>query len=187
MSDLQVIYDPSLEIGAIVDLDTNLGFGPICPGPEGGNLLQAFVDGMPFDVGILSSEQAREIFLSVFRDDAAASLAAKANADNTSLVNVGNDDATETALATADAMASNGAPPPVAPSDTDMATHESETHSLTDTATGQGDTTNGTPPAPVATPTDDGTSNCMVCNPNGTGSNNAGCVVCGGSGKVRAA
>lgn len=187
MSDLQVIYDSSLELAAIVDLDTNLGFGPICPGPNGGQLLQAFIDGMPFDVGILSAEQARDIFLSVFREDVAASVSAAADPATPPLEPSGSASATEQALATADAVASAGAPPPPAPHDADMEADASETAQVTvpgiEQPSGNHDMLAGVADAAAS----DGTSNCMVCNPQGTGSNNAACVVCGGSGKVRAA
>lgn len=187
MADLQVIFDPSLELAAIVDLDTNLGFGPICPGPNGGSLLQAFIDGMPFDVGILTPEQAREIFLSVFRDDVAASVTASAGTDSPPVESAGSAKSVDEARATAEAVAAGGEPPAPAPHDADMETNTGETVAV-DIVAGPPASTNHDITAGLADTTPaDTTSNCMLCNPNGTGSTNPGCIVCGGSGKVRAA
>lgn len=184
MSDLQVIYDPALQIGAIVDLDTNLGFGPICPGPDGGNLLQAFVDGMPFDVGILTAEQARDIFLSVFREDAQKSIEAQGQTDTGTVVTPDGATANAEALAAREAMETAGAPPEPAPADADMEADQSQTDQVNTGPTVPGiasDTSQVGSPVPVVTPS---MTNCLVCNASGAGSSNPACVVCGGTGKV---
>ena len=187
MSDLQVVYDPSIQVAGIVDLDTNMGWGPICPGPQGGELLQSFIDGMPCDITMLTSEQARDVFMSVFREQAAESLAAQGQ-DSQPHVDTEPDTGTnDSALATAEAVASAGSPPEPAPHDADMETNQGETDQVT---------TDPTPPAtPPVTPTGGATvpkvvsttSNCLVCNSDGNGSNNPSCLVCGGSGKIQAA
>lgn len=184
MADLQVIYDPNLEIGAIIDLDTNLGWGPMCPGPTGGELLQAFVDGMPFDLAILTPEQARDIFLSVFRNDATAAIEAKTTGDSPPMVESGDTTAVDTALATAEAVASAGAPPDPQPADTDMAADTSQTDTVTVDPTVA--PSNLPDAAATVAPSNADTvqANCLICNPQGTGSNNPACPVCGGTGHV---
>lgn len=184
MPDLQVVYDPSIQVGAIVDLDTNMGWGPICPGPEGGSLLQSFIDGMPFDITILSSEQARDIFMSVFQDQAAESIAAEGTAPAAN-VDAGPDTgAIDAAQATAEAVANAGAPPEPGPHDTDMEAAQGTPDTVSD------DPTIGAP-APItdtsAATADASTQSatlCLVCNPNGTGSTNPSCLVCGGKGII---
>lgn len=186
MSDLQVVYDPTLEMGAIIDLDTNMGWGPVCPGPRGGELLQAFVDGMPFDLSILEPEQARDIFLSVFRQDAAESIEAPA-APAGSAVEPNNDPvATAAALGTAGPVEATGTVPVAQPADTDMAADTSQTDQVTMPDPTPPPSTEGGSTAPSPTATTPAQANCLVCNANGQGSTNPGCVVCGGTGKVGA-
>lgn len=186
MSDLQVVYDPNLEIGAIIDLDTNMGWGPICPGPKGGELLQAFVDGMPFDLAILQPEQARDIFLSVFREDAAAAIQDAAPATDNQVEPPSDPVATAAASGAAEPVEETSTVPAEQPADTDMAADTSQTDTVT--------VPDPIPPASTATPSMDAGStvtqpqqaNCLVCNANGQGSTNPACVVCGGTGKVTA-
>lgn len=187
MADLQVVYDPTIEVAAIVDLDRNMSWGPMCPGPQGGSLLQAFIDGMPFDITILSSEQARDIFLQVFQEDAAKSAAAATSGDSSPVEPAGTVTSSDTALATADAVANAGAPPAPAPADADMAADQSQTATVSDPPT-QAATESATLPVGETVPEGGTTTtNCLVCNPQGTGSNNPACVVCGGTGQVQAA
>lgn len=187
MSDLQVIYDPSLEIGAIIDLDTNMGWGPMCPGPRGGELLQAFVDGMPFDLAVLQPEQARDIFMSVFRQDAADSIQAPA-APAGSAVEPDNDPvATAAASGAAIPVEEVSSTPPEQPADTDMAADASEADTVTSDPTTPDIGTVTPPPVAASTPGVAAQANCLVCNANGQGSTNPACVVCGGTGKVAAA
>jgi hypothetical protein len=187
VSDLQVVYDPSLQVGGIVDLDTNMGWGPICPGPEGGALLQSFIDGMPFDITMLTSEQARDIFMSVFREQAAESLAAQGQDTPPNMDTAPDTGPDEHALAAAEAVASAGAPPAPAPADTDMAANESTPGEVTPDPTATGSPSDTPPDGSPAPPVTTTTTNCLVCNAEGTGSTNPSCLVCGGSGKIRAA
>lgn len=184
MTDLQVVYDPTLELGAIVDLDTNMGWGPMCPGPRGAELLQAFVDGMPFDVTILSPEQARDIFLSVFRQDAAESIQAPAAPAGGSVEPDNDPVATAAASGTPGPMEATGSAPAPQPADTDLAADTSQT----DTVTADPTQVVPTIPAAISTEAPNGVTstqaNCLVCNANGQGSTNPACPVCGGTGKV---
>lgn len=186
MSDLQVVYDPNLEIGAIIDLDTNMGWGPICPGPKGGELLQAFVDGMPFDLAILQPEQARDIFLSVFRDDAAAAIQDAAPAAGDTVGQANDPVATAAASGTAEPVDETSTVPPKQPSDADMAADTSQTDTVTMDPTPQVTPTVSQTDVPSTSVTSSSTANCLVCNANGQGSTNPACVVCGGTGKVTA-
>lgn len=186
MSDLQVIYDPSLEIGAIIDLDTNMGWGPMCPGPRGGELLQAFVDGMPFDLSILQPEQARDIFLSVFRDDAAAAIQTPAAPAGNAVEPTSDPVATAAAQGAAVPVEDAGTVPPEQSADADMAADTSQTDQVTTDPTMPGIVADT--PKVERTPSSTGTTmtNCLVCNATGTGSINPACPVCGGTGKVAA-
>lgn len=186
MADLTVIYDPTLEIGAIIDLDTNMGWGPMCPGPQGGNLLQAFVDGMPFDLTILSPEQARDIFMSVFRDDAAAAIQDAPPAGDSPVVPDNDPVATAAASGAAEPVAETGPVVPVAPNDADMEADTSQTGAVTEPANPSGVQLNTPDMAANAAPVSAGTANCLLCNANGQGSTNPGCLVCHGTGKVTA-
>jgi hypothetical protein len=187
MPDLNVVYDDKLQIGAIVDLDTNMGWGPICPGPDGGNLLQAFIDGMPFDLTILSSEQARDIFLSVFREDAERSIASQTANDPDTLVAPHDPVATASAFGDSTIVEEASSAPPPAPADSDAGATGSEmTAAQTDptVTVPYSQPIVADPVVPVSAPT---VSNCLLCNSDGTGSKNPGCVMCGGTGKVQAA
>lgn len=186
MSDLQVIYDPTLEIAAIVDLDTNMGWGPMCPGPKAADLLQAYVDGMPFDLAILTPEQARDIFLSVFREQAAGDIAAAAAPAGSAVEPSSDPVADAAASGAAGPVEETGSVPPEQPADADMAADTGETDQVT--------VPDPIPPASTGTPTTGVGStttpqqqvNCLVCNADGQGSTNPACVVCGGTGKVAA-
>lgn len=184
MSDLQVIYDPSLEIGAIIDLDTNMGWGPMCPGPRGGELLQAYVDGMPFDLAILRPEQARDIFLSVFRQDAADSITDATPAAGNPVEPDNDPVATAAASGAAEPVAETSTVPPAQPADADMAADTGQTDTVTDPTTPVTTPDTTTVGQPTATDTVTATANCLVCNANGQGSTNPACVVCGGTGHV---
>lgn len=187
MSDLQVVYDPNLEIGAIIDLDTNMGWGPICPGPKGGELLQAFVDGMPFDLAILQPEQARDIFLSVFRDDAAAAIQDAAPAAGDTVGQANDPVATAAASGTAEPVDETSTVPPEQPSDADMAADTGQTDTVTTADPLGSSAIQGVPPEIEQATQPARQGNCLVCNANGQGSTNPACVVCGGTGKVTAA
>lgn len=184
MSDLQVIYDPSLEIGAIIDLDTNMGWGPMCPGPRGGELLQAFVDGMPFDLAVLQPEQARDIFLSVFRDDAAAAIQDAPATAEPAVVADNDPVATAAAQGSAEPVEEAGAVPVAQPADTDMAADTGQADAVTTNPTNTASEGAVIPPTPAGGSDSAPTANCLVCNANGQGSTNPGCVVCGGTGLV---
>lgn len=186
MSDLQVVYDPTLELGAIVDLDTNMGWGPMCPGPRGAELLQAFVDGMPFDVTILSPEQARDIFMSVFRQDAAESITAPA-APAGNPVEPDNDPvATAAASGTPGPVEAASSAPAAQSADTDMAADAGTAGAVTVDPTPEVQLSASVTPGIESQPASTPTANCLVCNANGQGSTNPACVVCGGTGKVAA-
>lgn len=186
MSDLQVIYDPSLEIGAIIDLDTNMGWGPICPGPRGGELLQAYVDGMPFDLAILTEEQARDIFLSVFRDDAAAAITDATPAADNPVVADNDPVAAAAASGSAEPVEDAGTVPVAQSADADMAADTSQTDTVTTDPTQPVTPTVGQTASPNPTVTTPAEGNCLLCNANGQGSTNPGCLVCHGTGKVQA-
>lgn len=184
MPDLQVLYDPNLQVAAIVDLDTNMGWGPMCPGPQGAELLQSFIDGMPFDITILTQEQARDIFLSVFREQATEAITSPGATVDSSLESPVDPVATDSALATATAVASAGAPPPEQSSDTDMAADTGEAAAVTTDPTVARTINVGQPNTGQASDADAVGPNCALCNFSGTGSNNPQCPACHGTGHL---
>lgn len=58
MSNLIVIYDQEREIAAMVDAETQEGWGPAMIGPDAYDALQAFLTALPFDPRLLSSQDA---------------------------------------------------------------------------------------------------------------------------------
>lgn len=183
MADLQVVYDADIECGTIVDLDTNRPFGPIMVGPAAKDTLQAFIDGMPFDITILDSEQCAQVFEGWFQNILAPVLAETATDTQNPLEQSGSPSADGIALAEREAAASAGEPPALQSADTDQ-------QSNPDTSS----TTVVDPPTPalvqppsgdVPTQTQTGeVINCGLCNPQGQGSTDPACIACGGSGKL---
>lgn len=63
MANPQIIYDPALEIAAFVDIDTRQGWGPAFIGPGADDVLRAWMDTMPLDVGVMSGDDAQLTFV----------------------------------------------------------------------------------------------------------------------------
>lgn len=62
MTDLIIIYDPEREIAALVNPETQQGWGPAMIGPGADQALQAFIEAAPFDLTLLDSSTATEAF-----------------------------------------------------------------------------------------------------------------------------
>lgn len=62
MTSLVVIYDSDRELAAIVDTDGRCGWGPAMIGPNAGEILNGWIESMPFDVGMLPPDVARLVF-----------------------------------------------------------------------------------------------------------------------------
>jgi len=52
---LIIVHDADKEIATFVDADTQQGYGPAVIGPDAAQLLQEFIDALPFDAGALDS------------------------------------------------------------------------------------------------------------------------------------
>ena len=162
MAELQVIYDPNLELAAIVNVDERMGWGPAMIGPQAGNILQAFIDTCPFDVSEMDAYTAARTFAS-FLDNAGLAAPDTTPTPETGTVDTSADTGVDTANALAEAEATNaGDVPAEQPADTD--------------------TPQDTSTAPTVI-------NCPNCN--GSGSIQFGdgeapqtCGMCGGRGKV---
>jgi hypothetical protein len=165
-----VIFDPVQELAAIINIDDRIGWGPTMIGPQAGELLSAFVDGLPFDISEVGSFQARDFFESWFQrlEGIAETTPEAAGSPVGDMANAGLDGRTDSALASMEAGRDD--PPPAQPADTDMGANPGET-----------------PPEVTATPAFVQASpaaqeiDCPACN----GTPKADCPVCHGSGKFK--
>ena len=183
MADLQAIYDPDLEVGTIIDLDTNRPFGPIMVGPAAKDTLQAFLDGMPFDISILDSEQAAQVFEGWFQNILGPVLAEGTSDSPNTVVPVGDPSADEQALAQRESAVSGREPPAPQAADTDQQANTDTASAPVMPDPGKAATDGSTTETPV-TPTVSDAINCGLCNPQGAGSTDPACIACGGSGKL---
>lgn len=124
MANLEVIYDPAKEIGAVVNLDNGTPLGPVMIGPAAGDILQAWLDATPFDVAGLDAFTAQSAFLSFLERNAPPDEVASDASDNGQVVaqpGVTADDAV--ALADREAVHASDVPD-AQPADTDSEAQE---------------------------------------------------------------
>lgn len=183
-AELEVIYDPALEMAAIINLDTRQGWGPSMVGPSAKQILEAFLSGTPFDLTAVDSATATNFFEDWF---SAVSEQADQAAPEGQAVSVEPDGAAAVADSTA-ATTAEGAPtdepPNPAPSDTDMGADTSTTDQVTAPAVADpaaqaqaaADQTAAEQSAPGATQT----IPCPACE----GRGDANCPLCKGVGKI---
>ncbi len=124
MADIEVIYDPQKEFAAIVNLDTRSGWGPAFIGPNAGNVLQLWVDAMPFDVTILSDDAATAVFTGWLEEMAGSPTQEAPTPPESPVEPVGGDPVGEDALAQWTAENLPDGPPEPAPADTDVEADE---------------------------------------------------------------
>jgi hypothetical protein len=120
MADIEVIYDPVKELAAIVNLDDRCGWGPAFIGPNAGNVLQLFVDSMPFDVTAVHGTTAGVIFLEWLENMAATAPESAATPSVGPVESPDRPFLDGAPLAEAVASASGAEPPEPQPADTDM-------------------------------------------------------------------
>lgn len=179
--DLQVIYDETLEIAAIIDLESRQAWGPAAIGQGAGQLLEAYVQSLPFDPSILTPDQAVEGFTDWFQRvgeyaDASTSTVSPSPVDSGTGTSVDTG-----ALAVAEAGSAAGSPPPPAPADTDST-------ATADTSAAQVTTAPAvTPPAAVAPATLPATAGtqyiaCPSCSV--TGTVDPACPICHGTNQM---
>lgn len=160
--DLIVIYDPELQMAALVNTAERIGWGPAMVGPQAGAILNAFVDTTPFDLTLLAGYEAKKAF-----DSFLQSAGLDAPPEETSVVNDPVEQAATESMANGNALAEYEAAgssdiPAEQPADTDTQPE----------------------PEPQETTTPQGqVIDCPNCN--GTGqADGAQCGMCQGNGKL---
>lgn len=119
MATIEVIYDPVKEYGAIINTDTGMAWGPAMNGPVAGELLQGWVDAMPFDVTILDQETAGRVFGDFLEELVKGAEQVPSTAPTSAVEPPSADGLGHDALAQAEASAAGGEPPEPQPADTD--------------------------------------------------------------------
>jgi hypothetical protein len=120
MTDIEVIYDPVKELACIINLDTRLGWGPAFIGPNAGNVLQLWIDSLPFDPTLLTDYQAASVFDDWLQQMAASPAEAASSPPVSPVEPLDGAGLAHDALAQAEAAASGGEPPEPQPADTDV-------------------------------------------------------------------
>lgn len=186
MADSVVIYDPTLEIAAIVDLDTKCGFGPAFIGEGSREILEGFLESIPYDVSTIDSAKLRDWF-EQFAGARFHGESEPTPAPGSSAV-VGNSpgELADAARATMEAAAGGGDPPPPQPADTDAGATPGEASTVTEPTTPPAES--GSPPPAEADPY---TGPCFACNgtgrvPTGTEGVTAPCNLCKSTGHLPA-
>ena len=183
MTDLVAIYDPDLDLGAIVDMDTLQGFGPCYKGPMAKDLLQGFIDAMPFDLGVLSSEQVKDIFWGFHDNVMAQSQPENGTTDTGAVVADGEPTGSDIRTAETEAAANAGAPPTPQPADTDPGAAQ-DTSGAEVTPQAAETVPASIPGGEIGQVPATQVINCGLCNADGNGSTDPGCIACGGTGKL---
>jgi hypothetical protein len=162
MGELVVIFDPTLEIAAIVDTDERVGYGPAMIGQHAREMLEAFVQTIPYDVSKVGSYELRDWF-----DTFAGSFqppdttpAATATAGAVEPVGSAGVDTGQVAVAEAIGGPGEGQPPGPADTDQEAATAPQAPIDPAATAQPQGAAQAAAPAAPYSGP-------CYICNATG--------------------
>ena len=178
-----VIYDPTLELAAIVNLDDLTAWGPVYKGPDAQDILQGFIDAAPFDVTILDTDTAKALFWSLGQAGTGEASPESGQAQAGTVDDAAGGLAANEGLATAEAHAA-GTVPDIQPHDADAQQGAPDTASV---EVGQSsDVTQVThyeqpvpEPVKVSEPI-----NCGLCNADGNQTPDPTCIACGGSGKL---
>lgn len=163
MTDYIVLYDPVKEIGAIVNVDNRIGFGPAMIGPDAERALTEFMESFEYDPAEVESAVLRDWFEQWAGEHFLPSEGAPGaplSPAGSSVESVGDNGV---ALAEATAAASAGEPPAPQPADTDPEAGESEAGPVMDPIPTTGPTvtdTGGDQTTYVGT--------CFACNGEGT-------------------
>lgn len=186
MGNYVVVYDPAKEMGAIIDTDNRVGFGPAMIGPDAEVTLSAFLDALDFEPDGVPSDVLRSWFEQWAPAFLAAVQEARAASQTGAMEPDGGDGLADAALAAHEAAAAGAEPPGVQPADADMdadtgatAAVASPAGTATETPDGNGDT-----PPPYS-------GTCFACNGTGTitlvpDEPPAMCSACRGTGKLPA-
>jgi len=182
MADLVVIYDPVLEMGAIVDVDEQASWGPAMVGPQAADILQAFLDSVPFDMTTMPTMFVTDAFRSFLDRIVAAAPQTQAPPDSDAVVQQANPGMADGTVVTTAQGAPTDEPPAPAPHDTDASveTHAGETDQVMQPGAAYS-------PAGAIEPPQ--YQQCVLCDGLGVVSQGEGqapqpCGMCGGKGKV---
>ena len=178
-----VIYDPTLELAAIVNLDDLTAWGPIYKGPDAQDILQGFIDAAPFDVTILDTDTAKALFWSLGQAGTGATSPESGQTQAGAVDNGTGGLAADERLAE-QAARDAGTVPDVQPHDTDTEQGPPNPSGVEVGQTqGVAQVTHYEQPAPgpvkVSEPI-----NCGLCNADGNQTPDPTCIACGGSGKL---
>lgn len=124
MAHLEVVYDPAKEMAAIVNVDERQSWGPAMVGPDAGQLLQTWLDAMPFDVAILDVNIATQLFQEWLVEMVNVAAAPAPTPDIRPVEPMGDGGLVEAARAETEAADGRGEPPEPAPADADLEANE---------------------------------------------------------------
>lgn len=152
MAELEVIYDPDMQIAAVVNVDEQCGWGPAMIGPNAKQLLTLFIDTVPFDVSQLASSEATAAFKSFLEQANLAGGATTAAGGNVAAKPDGNPPVDEAAALAQREAANSGDVSPPAPADTDTPTEGESTQAVITCPNCNGTTTTNDGPEGTAVP-----------------------------------
>lgn len=184
MAELVVIYDPALELAAIINTDERVSWGPAMIGPEAPVILQSFIDTTPFDVSELDTYTAARAFAD-FLDKLVAARTPAPPDPPAGQVEPSGDPGVAVPDPPGTAQgAPTDQPPAVQPADTDPGVEANPSPASAPIVHVGLPTGAGSPPAPQTV-----LQQCAVCEGTGTvqmgeGEPAAQCGLCGGSGQV---
>lgn len=184
MTDLVVIYDPALELGAIINTDERVSWGPAMIGPEATVILQSFIDNTPFDVSTLDTFTAAAAFADFLDRLVAARTPATAETPAVPVVNASGQPMAPETVPGATHGAPTDEPPAVQPADTDSGV-EANASPASASITPPGGQFVPVDPSPTQTTQ----QQCAMCGGNGTvalvdNEPAVQCGMCGGTGVV---
>lgn len=187
MAELVVIYDPALELAAIINTDERVSWGPAMIGPEAPVILQSFIDTTPFDVSMLDTYTAAQMFADFLDKLVEARAAPPADPPASSVVSGGHMELDSFGVPTTAHGAPTDQPPAPQPLDTDPGVEANESPASAPIVHAGLPTGAGSPPVPQTV-----LQQCAVCEGTGTvqmgeGEPAAQCGLCGGSGQVTVA
>lgn len=155
--DLAVIYDPNVEMAALVDTDAMRALGPIGIGPDAQTELQAFVTAMPEAVMESTSYDLCRVWAQFWQSNFASAHATTGESDTGTVDTPSGSHSDDETVVTAATGGHTDEPPEAQPADTDVETHASEAPKVV-TCFACGGT--GTVPGAA----DGETSTCNLCN-----------------------
>lgn len=132
MGELVVIFDRDKEVAALVDMEDRIGRGPAMIGPSAGDMLEAFLQTIPYDLTGVSSYELRRWF-EQFAGPPAAPTPPPAAETPAHAVDGGTDtDVADAELAERESVEATSTPPPQ-PADADTPEPAPQTASVVQT------------------------------------------------------